>query len=70
MRLSADPGAGPVVLADGIARYVELFRAQPAAPDIETMRLLGDLTAHRFAQSHSPDLRRYDTCIAAKAGKN
>ena len=65
MRLSADPGAGPVVLADGIARYVELFRAQPAAPDIETMRLLGDLTAHRFAQSHSPDLRRYDTCIAA-----
>ena len=39
MRPSAEPA-----LADGIAQYIELFRAHPAAPDIETMRLLGDLS--------------------------
>ena len=59
MRPSAEP-----VLADGIAQYVALFRAQPAAPDIETMRLLGDLTAHRFAQGYDRAIRRYDSSIA------
>lgn len=52
-------------LADGIARYVGLFRAQPPAPDVETMRLLGDLGAHRFAQGFEPQVARFDTYVAA-----
>lgn len=52
-------------LADGIARYVELFRAQPPGPDIETIRLLGDLNAARFAQGFVPRVTRFDTWIAA-----
>lgn len=59
-----DRGAAPVP-ADGIARYVELFRAQPPAPDLETMRLLGDLNAGRFAQGHAPRVARFDTHVAA-----
>lgn len=53
------------VLADGIARYVELFRASAPAPDIETLRLTGDLTADRFTQGFVPDVRRFDTCVVA-----
>lgn len=60
----SDSGGAPV-LADGIARYVELFRAQSPAPDIETMRLTGDLTAHRFAQGFVPNVARYDSHVAA-----
>jgi acetyl esterase len=52
-------------LADGIARYVELFRAQSPASDLETMRLLGDLAADRFAQGFAPAVRSYDSFIAA-----
>ncbi|MFZ3484790.1 alpha/beta hydrolase [Sphingomonas sp. 3-13AW] len=58
-------GDAAPALADGIARYVELFRAQPLAKDLETMRLLGDLTAERLAQGYSPAVDRYDTYIAA-----
>ncbi|MDT8760198.1 alpha/beta hydrolase [Sphingomonas psychrotolerans] len=55
----------PPALADGIAHYVELFRAQPPAGDLETMRLLGDLSAGRFAQDFAPAVDRYDSFIAA-----
>lgn len=69
MRRWADPGvidrdAAPA-LSDGIARYVELFRAQPPAPDIETTRLLGDLNAARFAQGFAPKVTRFDTHVVA-----
>ncbi len=63
MRLLADPAVP--AFAPGIARYVELFRDQPPAPDIETLRLLGDLHAARFAQGLAPRVSRFDTCIAA-----
>ncbi|MDV3456523.1 alpha/beta hydrolase [Sphingomonas sp. HF-S4] len=52
-------------LADGIARYVELFRAQPPASDLETMRLQGDLTAARFAVDFATEIDRFDTYIGA-----
>lgn len=68
MRPSDNPvttGIEKPALADGIARYVELFRAQPPAPDIETIRLAGDLNAHRFAQGYEPAVARYDSYIAA-----
>lgn len=52
-------------LAEGIDRYVALFRAQPPAPDMATMRLTGDLLADRFAADHRPAVRRFDTAIAA-----
>lgn len=57
--------AEPPVLAEGIAHYVELFRAQAPAATLEAMRLLGDLTADRFARGPAPGVRRYDTQIAA-----
>lgn len=57
--------AGEPVLAEGIARYVELFRAQPPAGDVEAARLLGDLHAARFAQGFAPQVSRFDTQIAA-----
>lgn len=69
MRPLADPVATldlpPPELAEGIARYVELFRDQPPSPDLETMRLNGDLTARRFAQDLSPAVTRFDSYIPA-----
>lgn len=63
------PWADSRVIADepgpGIARYVELFRAQPLAADLETMRLAGDLSAHRFAQGLAHGVARFDSAIAA-----
>jgi acetyl esterase len=52
-------------LAEGIDRYVALFRAAPPAPDLAAMRLTGDLSAHRFAEDHRPAVRSFDTAIAA-----
>lgn len=52
-------------LAEGIDRYVALFRAAPPAVDLPTMRLTGDLSAHRFAENHRPAIRSFDTAIAA-----
>ncbi len=52
-------------LAEGIDRYVALVRAQSLAADVETMRLLGDLTGHRFAEGYNASVRRFDTFIAA-----
>ena len=51
--------------APGIDRYVELCHSQPPAPDLETMRLNGDLTAGRFAQELSPRVTRFDSYIPA-----
>jgi len=69
MRPSADPAAvesrSAPELADGIDRYVELFRAQPPAADMEAMRLLGDLGARRFAEGFTPRVTRHDSFIAA-----
>lgn len=50
---------------EGIARYVELFRAQPPSADLETTRLAGDLSAPRFAQGCAFAVRRFDSYIAA-----
>lgn len=55
----------PPVPADGIADYVALCRDQSPAPDLETMRLHGDLTAGRFAQGLSPRVSRFDSYIPA-----
>jgi len=52
-------------LADGIDRYVALFRAQPPTSGLAAMRLVGDLTADRFAGQRGSDVRRFDTMIAA-----
>ncbi|KQX17596.1 MULTISPECIES: alpha/beta hydrolase [unclassified Sphingomonas] len=52
-------------LAEGIERYVALFRAQPPAPGMAAMRLAGDLSGDRFAEGHRPAVRRFDTAIAA-----
>jgi acetyl esterase len=68
MRRLAEPtvtAGTAAALGEGIARYVELFREQPIAPDIETMRLAGDLSAARFAQGLSLRVERYDSFIAA-----
>ncbi|MFL9839618.1 alpha/beta hydrolase [Sphingomonas sp. ST-64] len=69
MRRLAEPeglvAAHPPVPADGIADYVALCREQPPASDLETMRLYGDLTAGRFAQSVSPKVSRFDSYIPA-----
>jgi acetyl esterase len=65
MRPLADPQSATLQLAAGIAHYVELFQAQPPAPDIETIRLLGDLTADRFAQGFAPRVARFDSYVAA-----
>ena len=69
MRPLADPtvtGADvAVVLSSGLARYVALFRAQPPAADLAETRLLGDLTAHRFAQGFAPRVERFDSYVAA-----
>ena len=54
------------VFAEGIDRYVELFRAGSPSSDIEAMRLSGDIGADRFAQGLAPDVRRFDTSIAAR----
>jgi len=51
-------------LADGIARYVALFKASPAARDVETNRLIADLTAGRFSQGYAPQIERHDSYIA------
>lgn len=51
-------------LAEGIDRYVALFRAAPPAADLATMRLTGDLSARRFAEDHRPAVRSFDTAIA------
>lgn len=53
------------VFAQGIDRYVELFRAAAPSSDMAVMRLFGDMTADRFAQGYSPNVRRFDTYIAA-----
>jgi len=58
------PADAPV-LAEGIARYVELFRRGAPAPDLETMRLVGDLSARRFAQGFAPTIERFDSYVAA-----
>ncbi|MCM8732268.1 alpha/beta hydrolase [Hephaestia sp. GCM10023244] len=56
-------------LAEGIDRYVALMREQRPvpgqAPGIETIRLLGDLFAPRFAQDYAPNVQRHDSYIAA-----
>jgi len=66
MRPSADHAMiRSAILAEGIERYVALVRAQPPAADVETMRLLGDLTGHRYAEGYDPTVRRFDTFIAA-----
>lgn len=52
-------------LAEGIDRYVALFRAAPPTADLATIRLTGDLSAHRFAEDHRPAVRSFDTAIAA-----
>nr|WP_047167810.1 alpha/beta hydrolase [Sphingomonas sp. Y57] len=52
-------------LAEGIARYVELFRASPPAAGLPAMRLSGDLLADRFADGYRPAVRSFDTAIAA-----
>ena len=56
---------GTPALAEGIARYVELFRASAPAPDLETMRLTGDLTARRFVQEFAPAVDRFDSYVVA-----
>lgn len=53
------------ILADGLDEYVALVRAQPPAADLETMRLVGDLTGHRYAEGYDPSVRRFDTYVAA-----
>ena len=63
--LAATIAGRPPDLGEGIARYVELFRQQPPASDLETMRLTGDLTARRFAQGHAPDVERFNSYAAA-----
>lgn len=69
MRPLADPDAGsaapPPEAAPGIDRYVELCRGQPPSPDMEAMRLNGDLSAGRFAQGLSPEVVRFDSYIPA-----
>lgn len=69
MRPLAEPDAvvaeRPPKPAPGIDRYIELCRAQPPAPDLEAMRLNGDLTAGRFAQELSPKVTRFDSYIPA-----
>jgi len=52
-------------LADGMDRYVALVRATPPAADIETMRLVGDLTGRRYAEGDAPQVARFDTFVAA-----
>ncbi|HWU71874.1 MAG TPA: alpha/beta hydrolase, partial [Sphingomonas sp.] len=52
-------------LADGMDRYVALVRATPPAADIETMRLVGDLTGRRYAEGYAPQVARFDTFVAA-----
>ena len=54
-----------LALADGMDRYVALVRATPPAADIETMRLVGDLTGQRYAEGHAPQVARFDTFVAA-----
>ncbi|MHB9879287.1 alpha/beta hydrolase [Pacificimonas sp. ICDLI1SI03] len=54
----------PPHLAEGIARYVELFRAQPAAADLSGIRLNGDLMASRFDGQHKRHVRRFNTAIS------
>lgn len=65
MRPWADPIGPAPALEEGMARYVELFRAQPPSPDLESMRLTGDLTAGRFAEGDLPTVERFDSYIAA-----
>lgn len=69
MQPSSDPAAtvagGAPALGVGISRYVELFRQQPAAADLEAMRLTGDLTARRFASGWAPEVERFDSSVAA-----
>lgn len=50
-------------LAEGIVRYVELFRQQPPAETLAGMRLSGDLGASRFAET-GERLETFDTAIA------
>ncbi|MES2497366.1 MAG: alpha/beta hydrolase [Pseudomonadota bacterium] len=52
-------------LAEGIDRYVALFRDQPPSSGMAAMRLTGDLLADRFAGDHRPAVRHFDTAIAA-----
>ena len=54
-----------LALADGMDRYIALVRATPPAADIETMRLVGDLTGRRYAEAHAPQVARFDTFVAA-----
>lgn len=54
-----------LALADGMDRYIALVRATPPAADIETMRLVGDLTGRRYAEDHAPHAARFDTFVAA-----
>ena len=61
---SAGHAAAHPVLAHGMERYVGLLRDQPAAAHIETTRLLGDLSAHRFSQGFAPRVQRHDSYIA------
>lgn len=62
---TADPDVAASALAEGMDRYVELVRAQPAVAGIEAMRLLGDLSAHRFAEGRGAGVRRVDSFVAA-----
>ncbi|WP_168355875.1 alpha/beta hydrolase [Sphingomonas gei] len=56
---------GPAILAAGIDDYVALVSAQPPAADLETMRLVGDLNGHRYAEGFDPGVRRFDSYVAA-----
>lgn len=54
-----------LALADGMDRYVALVRATPPAADIETTRLVGDLTGRRYAEDYAPHVARFDTFVGA-----
>lgn len=51
-------------LAEGIARYAELFRQQPPAGTLAGMRLSGDIAAWRFADAGGDGPASFDTAIA------
>jgi len=58
-----DDALGADGLAEGIARYVELCRVQSPARDLETIRLVGDLTAERFGRDYAPQIVRRDSYV-------
>ena len=56
-----------MALAEGLATYIELFRAAPPLADLAAARLAGDLGAGRFAAGEQfADITRCDTWIVAE----